>query len=227
MTDPLVTVPKRGRPPQGTRAMTDRERKRAQRMRDRRTVIDAIGNETDAPLKALLDLLGGSRVPNRLAKLLDGLGWLSVSGTDSGRSRNEERPPERLKEGPVGTSGPASFDGRSHARGRLFDLERGQEDRGIKGPASSARLCRESLLTPWTVPMLASSCRRGLVHPRQLPRGERGAWGGAPGWDTARTPSQNITVREHQNIKSGDHTQEREKSLELSTYTLARYRSTN
>jgi acrylyl-CoA reductase (NADPH) len=55
--------------------------------------------------------------------------------------------------------------------------------------------------------MLASSCRRGLVHPRQLPRGERGAWGGAPGWDTARTPSQNITVREHQNIKSGDHTQ--------------------
>lgn len=58
MTDPFVTVPKRGRPPQGKRAMTDRERKRAQRMRDRRTVIDAIGNETDAPLKALLDLLG-------------------------------------------------------------------------------------------------------------------------------------------------------------------------
>jgi hypothetical protein len=58
MTNPLVTVPKRGRPPQGKRAMTARERKRAQRMRDRRTVIEAIGNETDAPLKALLDLLG-------------------------------------------------------------------------------------------------------------------------------------------------------------------------
>ena len=58
MTDPMVTVPKRGRPPQGERARTARERKRAQRMRDRRTVIEAIGNETDAPLKALLDLLG-------------------------------------------------------------------------------------------------------------------------------------------------------------------------
>jgi len=57
-----------------------------------------------------------------------------------------------------------------------------------------------------------SRCLRAVaaedfVHPRQLPRGEHGAWGGAPGWDTARTPSQNITVREHQNIKSGDHTQ--------------------
>lgn len=57
MTDPLVTVTKRGRPPQGERAMTDQERKRAQRRRDRRAVIDAIGNETDAPLKALLDFL--------------------------------------------------------------------------------------------------------------------------------------------------------------------------
>jgi len=58
MTEPLVTVTKRGRPPQGERAMTDIERKRAQRMRDRRTVIDAIGHETDAPLRALLDILG-------------------------------------------------------------------------------------------------------------------------------------------------------------------------
>jgi len=63
--------------------------------------------------------------------------WLLHNAADSGWSRNEERPPERLKEGPVGTSGPASFDGRSHARGRLFDLERGQEDRGIKGRASA------------------------------------------------------------------------------------------
>ena len=58
MTDPLVTVTKGGRLPQGERAMTDKERKRAQRLRDRRAVIDAIGNETDAPLRALLDLLG-------------------------------------------------------------------------------------------------------------------------------------------------------------------------
>jgi hypothetical protein len=112
MTDPLVTVTKRGRPPQGERAMTDKERKRAQRMRDRRTVIDAIGNETDAPLKALLDLLGRVEVPNRLAILPDGPGWLSVSGTDSGRSRNDERQPERRKEGPVGRSGRGTFDER-------------------------------------------------------------------------------------------------------------------
>ena len=83
MTEPLVTVTKRGRPPQGERAMTDRERKRAQRMRDRRTVIDAIGNETDAPLRALLDLLGEWRYPTRLVLRPDGRGWLSVSGTDS------------------------------------------------------------------------------------------------------------------------------------------------
>ena len=41
---------------------------------------------------------------------------------------------------------------------------------------------------------------------RRLPRGERGVWGGAPGSDPARAPSQTIAVREHQNIKSGDHT---------------------
>jgi hypothetical protein len=58
MSDAGVTVTKRGRPPQGGRAMTDKERKRDQRLRDRRTVIDAIGHESDAPLKALLDLLG-------------------------------------------------------------------------------------------------------------------------------------------------------------------------
>ena len=39
--------------------MTDSERKRAQRMRDRRAAIDAIGNEMNAPLRALLNLLGG------------------------------------------------------------------------------------------------------------------------------------------------------------------------
>jgi hypothetical protein len=76
MTDPLVTVTKRGRPPQGERAMTDRERKRAQRMRDRRTVIDAIGNETDAPLKALLDLLGRVEV-SEPARLFARRAWLA------------------------------------------------------------------------------------------------------------------------------------------------------
>ena len=60
--------------------------------------------------------------------------------------------------------------------------------------------------------MLASSCRGELVHPRRLPRGERGVWGGAPGLDPARAPSQTIAVREHQNIKSGDHTHQRVKA---------------
>ncbi|WP_291997003.1 hypothetical protein [Candidatus Accumulibacter sp. ACC012] len=37
--------------------MTDSERKRAQRMRDKRASIDAIGDEENAPLHALLALL--------------------------------------------------------------------------------------------------------------------------------------------------------------------------
>ncbi len=76
MTDPWVTVTKRGRRPQGDRAMTDRERKRAQRMRDRRAVIDAIGNEADAPLKALLDLLGRVEV-SEPARLSARRAWLA------------------------------------------------------------------------------------------------------------------------------------------------------
>ncbi|MEF8730654.1 MAG: hypothetical protein V5B40_01605 [Candidatus Accumulibacter meliphilus] len=38
--------------------MTDSERKRAQRTRDKRATIDAIGDEQNAPLRALLDILG-------------------------------------------------------------------------------------------------------------------------------------------------------------------------
>ena len=38
--------------------MSDSERKRAQRARDRRAAIDAIGDERNAPLKALLAILG-------------------------------------------------------------------------------------------------------------------------------------------------------------------------
>ena len=76
MTDPVVTVTKKGRPPQGARAMTVRERKRAQRMRDKRTAIEAIGNETDAPLKALLDLLGRVEV-SEPARLSARRAWLA------------------------------------------------------------------------------------------------------------------------------------------------------
>lgn len=40
-----VTVTKRGRPPKGDRPMTDSERKRAQRTRERRAALQAIGDE--------------------------------------------------------------------------------------------------------------------------------------------------------------------------------------
>ena len=52
-----VTVTKRGRPPKGERPMSANERKRAQRMRDSREAIDAIGDEQNAPLRALLAIL--------------------------------------------------------------------------------------------------------------------------------------------------------------------------
>ncbi len=54
MTDETVTVTKRGRPPKGERPMSTSERKRDQRMRDKRATIDAIGEEESAPLRALL-----------------------------------------------------------------------------------------------------------------------------------------------------------------------------
>lgn len=53
-----VTVTKRGRPPKGDRPMTDSERKRAQRTRERRAALQAIGDEQNAPLRALLAVLG-------------------------------------------------------------------------------------------------------------------------------------------------------------------------
>ena len=58
MPDKSVTVTKRGRPPKGERPMSANERKRAQRMRDSRAAIDAIGDEQNAPLRALLAILG-------------------------------------------------------------------------------------------------------------------------------------------------------------------------
>jgi phage gp36-like protein len=58
MSDKAVTVTKRGRPPKGECPMTDSERKRDQRMRDKRATIDAIGDEQNAPLRALLAILG-------------------------------------------------------------------------------------------------------------------------------------------------------------------------
>jgi hypothetical protein len=58
MSDHVLTVRNRGRPPKGERPMTASERKRAQRARDKRATIDAIGDEQNAPLRALLAILG-------------------------------------------------------------------------------------------------------------------------------------------------------------------------
>ena len=58
MADSSVTVTKRGRPPKGDLPMTAAERKRAQRQRDSRAATDAIGDEENAPLRALLAILG-------------------------------------------------------------------------------------------------------------------------------------------------------------------------
>ncbi|HRI91971.1 MAG TPA: hypothetical protein PLS93_10035 [Accumulibacter sp.] len=58
MTHEYAPVTKRGRPPKGELAMSDRERKRAQRTRDRRAAIEAIGDEQNASLRALLAVLG-------------------------------------------------------------------------------------------------------------------------------------------------------------------------
>ena len=58
MTDKTVTLTKRGRPPKGERPMSDSERKRAQRQRDKQAITDGIGDEQNAPLKALLAILG-------------------------------------------------------------------------------------------------------------------------------------------------------------------------
>ena len=58
MPDNPATVTKRGRPPKGERPMSVNERKRAQRMRDSRAAIDAIGDEQNAPLRALMAVLG-------------------------------------------------------------------------------------------------------------------------------------------------------------------------
>jgi hypothetical protein len=57
MTERGVTVTKRGRPPKGAQPMSDSERKRAQRTRDRRAAIDAIGDEQNASLRALLAVI--------------------------------------------------------------------------------------------------------------------------------------------------------------------------
>jgi hypothetical protein len=73
MTDEKVIVTKRGRPLKGERPMSTSERKRDQRMRDKRATIDAIGDEESAPLRVL-------RRQNPLGLALSALGLKSAVG---------------------------------------------------------------------------------------------------------------------------------------------------
>lgn len=69
MSNSPGTVTKRGRPPKGEQPMSDSERKRAQRTRDKRAAIEAIGDEQNASLRALLAVLARAETsePARLS----------------------------------------------------------------------------------------------------------------------------------------------------------------
>jgi len=101
MSDKSVTVTKRGRPPIGEQALSAAERKRAQRMRDSRAAIDAIGDEQNAPLRALLAVLGRVEAsePARLsaqrawAEIGRRYGFVTVT-----EQRSTEKTPSRYRE---------------------------------------------------------------------------------------------------------------------------------
>ncbi|MBN8437269.1 MAG: hypothetical protein J0L95_04390 [Candidatus Accumulibacter sp.] len=85
----------------GEQALTAAERKRAQRTRDNRAAIDAIGDEQNAPLRALLAVLGrieaseSARLSAQRAWVEIGrrYGFVSVTkqrGIESAPSRNRK-----------------------------------------------------------------------------------------------------------------------------------------
>jgi hypothetical protein len=85
----------------GEQALTAAERKRAQRTRDNRAAIDAIGDEQNAPLRALLAVLGrieaseSARLSAQRAWVEIGrrYGYVSVTkqrGIESAPSRNRK-----------------------------------------------------------------------------------------------------------------------------------------
>ncbi len=77
MTDNSATVARRGRPPKGERPMTAAERKRAQRQRDSRAAIDAIGDEQNAPVRVLLAILGRVEA-SESARLSAQRAWVAI-----------------------------------------------------------------------------------------------------------------------------------------------------
>ncbi|MBO3703047.1 MAG: hypothetical protein J5W83_10985 [Candidatus Accumulibacter sp.] len=77
MADSSVTVTKRGRPLKGDQPMTAAERKRAQRQRDSRAITDGIGDEQNAPLRALLAILGRVEA-SKAARLCAQRAWAEI-----------------------------------------------------------------------------------------------------------------------------------------------------
>jgi hypothetical protein len=101
MSDSPVTVTKRGRPPKGDQPMTAAERKHAQRQRDSRAITDGIGNEQNAPLKALLAILGRVDASNA-ARLCAERAWSEIGRrydfVSVTEQRSSEKTPSRNKE---------------------------------------------------------------------------------------------------------------------------------
>ena len=101
MADSSVTVTKRGRPLKGERPMSNSERKRAQRQRDSRAITNGIGDEENAPLKALLAILGcvdaseAARLCARRAWAEIGRRYEFVNVTEQ---HSTEKTPSRYKE---------------------------------------------------------------------------------------------------------------------------------
>jgi hypothetical protein len=94
MSDSSVTVTKRGRPPKGDQPMTAAERKHAQRQRDSRAITDGIGDEQNAPLRALLAILG--RVDaSEAARLCAERAWAEIGRRYDFVSVTEQRSTEK------------------------------------------------------------------------------------------------------------------------------------
>jgi hypothetical protein len=101
MSDSPVTVTKRGRPLIGEQPMTPAERKQAQRQRDSRAITDGIGDEQNAPLKALLAILGRVDASNA-ARLCAQRAWAEIGRrydfVSVTEQRSTEETPSRNKE---------------------------------------------------------------------------------------------------------------------------------
>jgi hypothetical protein len=94
MSDSSVTVTKRGRPPKGDQPMTAAERKHAQRQRDSRAITDGIGDEQNAPLRALLAILGRVDASNA-ARLCAQRAWAEIGRRYDFVSVTEQRSTEK------------------------------------------------------------------------------------------------------------------------------------